>query len=76
MWQEITNRLNENRLIHIRVTKRSMREHFSLLLEKFKAKCKNEAKQSGDDVQDSELDVAIKKIWESGHKLSHKKQRV
>ena len=53
-----------------------MREHFSLLLEKFKAKCKNEAKQSGDDVQDSELDVAIKKIWESGHKLSHKKQRV
>ena len=76
VWQEIANRLNENRLIHIRVTKRSMREHFSLLLEKFKAQRKNEAKQSGDDVQDSELDVAIKEIWESGKKLSHKTQCV
>lgn len=59
VWQEIENRLNENRLIHFRVTKRSTREHFSLLLEKFKAKCKNEVKQSGVDVQDSELDVAM-----------------
>ena len=41
--QEIANRLNENRLIHFRVTKRSTREDFSLLLEKFKAKRKNEA---------------------------------
>lgn len=64
MWQEIANRLNENRLIHFRVTKRSTREHFSLLLEKFKAKRKNEAKQSGVDVQDSELDVAMEEIWE------------
>ena len=64
VWQEIANRLNENRLIHFRVTKRSTREHFSLLLEKFKAKLKNEAKQSGDDVQNSELDVAIEEIWE------------
>ena len=50
VWQEIANGLNENRLIHFRVTKRSTREHFSLLLEKFKAKRKNEAKQSGIDV--------------------------
>ncbi|XP_068738447.1 uncharacterized protein [Montipora capricornis] len=64
VWQEIANRLNENRLIHFRVTKRSTREHFSLLLEKFKAKRKNEAKQSGVDVQDSELDVAMEEIWE------------
>lgn len=59
VWQEIENRLNENRLIHFRVTKRSTREHFSFLLEKFKAKRKNEVKQSGVDVQDSELDVAM-----------------
>ena len=59
VWQEIANRLNENRLIHFRVTKRSTREHFSALLEKFKAKRKNEVKQSGVDVQDSELDVAM-----------------
>ena len=64
VWQEIANRLNENRLIHFRVTKRSTREHFSLLLEKFKAKRKNEAKQCGVDVEDSELDVAIEEIWE------------
>ena len=64
VWQEIANRLNENRLIHFRVTKCSTREHFSLLLEKFKAKRKIEAKQSGVDVQDSELDVAMEEIWE------------
>ena len=62
VWQEIANRLNENRLIHFRVTKRSTREHFSLLLEKFKAKRKNEAKQSGVDVKDSELDAAMEDI--------------
>ena len=64
VWQEIANRLNEKRLIHFRATRRSTREHFSLLLEKFKAKRKNGAKQSGVDVQDSELDVAMEKIWE------------
>lgn len=73
VWQEIENRLNENRLIHFRVTKRSTREHFSLLLEKFKTKRKNEVKQSGVDVQDSELDVAMEvEKW----KLSHKTERV
>lgn len=64
VWQEIANRLNENRLIHFQVTKGSTREHFTLLLEKFKPKRKNEAKQSGVDVQCSELDVAIEEIWE------------
>ena len=64
VWQEIANRLNENRLIHFRATKRSTREHFSFLLEKFKAKRTNEAKQSGVDVEDSKLDVAIEEIWE------------
>ena len=59
VFQEIANRLNENRLIHFQVTKRSTRQHFSLLFEKFKAKRKNEVKQSGVDVQDSELDVAM-----------------
>ena len=63
VWQEIANRLNESRLIHFRVTKRLTREHFSLL-EKFKAKRKNEAKQSSVEVQDSELDVAMEEIWE------------
>ena len=33
-------------------------------MEKFKAKRKNEAKQSGVDVHDSELDVAMEEIWE------------
>ena len=62
------NRLNENRLIHFRVTKLSAREHFSLLLEKFKAKHNNKAKQSGVDVHHSELDVAMEEIWEKWEK--------
>ena len=44
------------------MTKRSTRDVSSLLLEKFKAKRKNEAKQSGVDVQDFELDVAMEVI--------------
>lgn len=43
--------------------KHSTREHFSLLLEKFTAKCKNEEKLSGVEVEDSELDTAMEEIW-------------
>jgi len=64
IWQEIANRLNESTLLRFKVTKRSTREHFTLLLEKYKLKRKNEAKLSGVDVQDSELDIAMEEIWE------------
>ena len=40
IWEEIANRLNDVTNIHFRVMKHSTREHFSLLLEKFKAKRK------------------------------------
>ena len=46
------------------MTKRSTSERFGPLLEKFRAKRNNEAKQSGVDVQDSELDVIMEEIWE------------
>ena len=64
IWEEIANRLNEATTIHFRATKRSTREHFNLLFEKFKAKRKKEVQLSGVAVEDSELDIAMEEIME------------
>ena len=64
IWEEIANRLNEATTIHFRATKRSTREHFNLLFEKFKAKRKKEVQLSGVAVEDSELDTAMEEIME------------
>lgn len=64
VWQEITDRLNSSKVHKFRVTKRSTREHFNLLLGKYKAKRQSEIKLSGVDIEDSELDDAMEEIWE------------
>jgi hypothetical protein len=48
VWQDISDQLNTNSLVKFRVTKRSTREHFILLLMKYKAKRK----------------TAMEEIWE------------
>ena len=50
-----------------REKKKSVREHFNLMLEKFKAKRRHEAKHSGVNAEDSKLDVLMEEIsdkWE------------
>ena len=64
VWTVIADRLNKVNTVKFSVTKKSVREHFNLLLEKFKVKRRNQAKLSGVNVEDSELDVLMEEISE------------
>jgi len=64
IWQTIADHLNEIPDLKFRVTKRSTREHFGLLLSKSKAKRREEAKLSGVNVEDTELDTAMEEVLE------------
>ena len=44
IWDEIANRLNNCQTLQFRVTKRSVRERFKLIKEKFKRKIQDEEK--------------------------------
>ena len=46
------------------VKKKNAQEHFKLLLDKFKAKRKHQAKLSGVDIEDSEMDILMEEILE------------
>lgn len=63
IWDEIANRLNNCQTLNFRVNKRSVRERFKLIKEKFKRKIQEEEKASGIDVEPaSELDQALEDI--------------
>ena len=46
VWNAITDRLNDETSVKFRVKKKNLLEHFKLLLDKFKAKRKCQAKLS------------------------------
>lgn len=63
IWDEIANRLNNYQTLKFRVNKRSVRERFKLMKEKFKRKIQDEEKASGIDVEPaSELEQALEDI--------------
>lgn len=63
LWDEIANRLNNCQTLKFRVNKRSVRERFKLIEEKFKRKIQEEEKASGIDVEPaSELEQALEDI--------------
>ena len=63
IWEEISNRLNNCQTAKFRVTKRSVRDRFKLIKEKFKRKIREEESSSGIDVEPaSELDQALEEI--------------
>lgn len=63
IWDEIANRLNNCETVKFRVTKRSVRERFKLIKEKFKRKIREEENASGIDVEPaSELEQALENI--------------
>ena len=43
---------------------KNVKEHFKLLLDKFKAKRKHQAKLSGVDIEDSEMDILMEERLE------------
>ena len=63
IWDEIANRLNNCLTLKFRVNKRSVRERFKLMKEKFKRKIQEEENASGIDVEPaSELEQALEDI--------------
>ena len=78
VWDEIAERLNNIKDQKFKVSKRSIREHFQLLLSKFKTKMKTEQRASGTArVEDTEVDKAMEEIYEKweaseGEKLKGK----
>ena len=63
IWDGIANRLNNCQTLKFRVNKRSVRERFKLIKEKFKRKIQDEEKESGIDVEPAlELEQALEDI--------------
>ena len=64
VWNAITDRLNDETSVKFQVKKKNIQEHFKLLLDKFKAKRKHQAKLSGVEIEDSEMDILMEEITE------------
>ena len=64
VWNAITDRLNDETSLKFQVKKKNVQEHFKLLLDKFKAKQKHQAKLGGVDIEDSEMDILMEEISE------------
>ena len=65
VWEEIAERLNSINDPKFKVSKRSVRKHFQLLLLKFKTKRRYEKRASGIKVvKNNEVDKAMEDIYE------------
>ena len=64
IWDKIANNLNSLEHPQFRVTKRSVRERYTLLSDKFRAKIRDEEKASGIDTDLSEVEKALEEIAE------------
>ena len=66
VWNAITDRLSDETSVKFQVKRKNVQEHFKLLLDKFKAKRKHhsQAKLSGVDIEDSEMDILMEEISE------------
>jgi len=64
IWDKIANNLNSLEHPQFRVTKRSVRERYTLLSDKFRAKMRDEEKASGIDTDLSEVEKALEEIAE------------
>ena len=64
MWEKIGDNLNGLKLSGIKVSKRAVRERYTLLREKFKAKMKDEEKASGIECDLSKVGKALEEMAE------------
>ena len=62
IWEEIANNLNGLKLPRFTVSKRALRERYTLLSEKFNAKTKDEGKANGIECDLSEVEKALEEI--------------
>ena len=62
IWDKIANNLNSLQHPQFRVTKRSVREQYTLLSDKFRAKMRDEEKARGIDTDLSDVEKALEEI--------------
>ena len=82
VWQTIADNLNSHAMLRFVVTKKSVREHLKLLLDKYRARMQKERRDSGVEVEVTELDQALEEInekWEAAEEqdilLLHNKKK-
>lgn len=56
VWQTIEDNLNLYARLRFLVTKKSVKEHLKLLLDKYRARIQKERRDSGVEVEETELD--------------------
>ena len=64
IWDEIASNLNSLENPRFKVTKRSVRERYTLLIEKLKKKLKEEEKASGIETDMNDVEKALEEILE------------
>ena len=64
IWDEIASNLNSLEIPRFKVTKRSVRERYTLLVEKLKKKLKEEEKASGIETDMNDVEKALEEILE------------
>ena len=62
IWDQIANNLNSLEIPRFRVSKRSVRERYTLLIEKLKKKLKEEEKASGIETTMSDVEKALEEM--------------
>lgn len=68
VWQKIADNLNSHSILRFLVPKKLVREHLKLLLDKYRARMQKEQRDSGVEVEETELDQALEEInekWET-----------
>ena len=64
IWEKIADNLNSLKIPRFKVSKRAVRERYTVLSEKFKSKMKDEEKASGIECDLSEVEKALEEIAE------------
>ena len=68
VWQIIADNLNSHAALRFVLTKKSVREHVKLLQDKYRARMQRARRDSGVEVEVTELDQALQEInekWEA-----------
>ena len=66
IWEKIASNLNSFKIPRFKVNKRSVREHYTLLIEKLKKKLQEAKKASGIETDMSDVEKALEEILEKG----------
>ena len=81
VWQKIADNLNSHAVLRFLVTKKSVREHLKLLLDKYRARMqkKKRSRKGGNDTieflrEKANIDMAMKQEEQKARRVEHERQ--